>query len=77
MTVFDQLKKIIVDELSVEESEVVENANLIDDLDADSMELLVIFSEVEKKFNVPIDDKIALGIKTVGDLLKLIENKGD
>ena len=77
MTVIDQIKKIIIDELAVEESDVLEDAHLMDDLDADSMNLLVIFSEVEKIFNVSLDDKTTLGIRTVGDLLKIVGDKGD
>ena len=76
MTVIDQMKKIIVDELAVEESDVLEDAHLIDDLDADSMNLLVIFSEVEKVFNVSIDDTTALGMRTVGDLLRIVGDRG-
>jgi len=77
MTGIDQIKKIIVDELAVEESDVLEDAHLMDDLDADSMNLLVIFSEVEKIFSVTIDDDTALGIRTVGDLLEIVGEKGD
>ena len=72
MAVFDQVRKIIVNELAVEEDDVVPEAHLVDDLDADSMNLLVIFTEVEKLFKVTIDDKTALGIRTVDDLLKII-----
>ncbi len=77
MTVIDQIKKIIIDELAVEESDVLEDAHLMDDLDADSMNLLVIFSEVEKIFNVSLDDKTTLGIRTVGDLLRIVSDKRD
>ena len=77
MAVIDQLKKIIVDELAVEESDVLEDAHLIDDLDADSMNLLVIFSEVERIFNVSIDDRTALGMRTVGDLLRIVGDRGE
>ena len=73
MPVIDQIRKIIVDELAVEESEVVEGAHLMDDLDADSMNLLVIFSEVEKIFGTKIDGKTSLEIKTVADLVKIAE----
>ena len=73
MPEIDQIRKIIVDELAVEESEVVEGAHLMDDLDADSMNLLVIFSEVEKIFSIKIDGKTALEIKTVADLVKIAE----
>lgn len=72
MSVIDQVRKIIIDELAVEEEDVVPEAHLIDDLDADSMNLLVIYSEIEKLFNIKIDDETALGIRTVDDLLKII-----
>jgi acyl carrier protein len=77
MPVIDQIRKIIVDELAVEESEVVEDANLVYDLDADSMNLLVIFSEIEKIFGTKIDGITALNIKTVSDMVKIVENKGE
>ena len=73
MTAIEKIRKIIVDELAVEESDVVEDANLLDDLDADSMNLLVIYSEIEKAFKIKIDDEVALEIKTVADILKLID----
>ena len=76
MSVFDKVKKIIVDELAVEEDDVVPEAHLMDDLDADSMNLLVIYSEVEKLFNIKIDDKKALGIRTVDDLLNVMSELG-
>jgi acyl carrier protein len=75
--VIDQIRKIIVDELAVEESEVVEDAHLLDDLDADSMNLLVIFSEIEKIYGTKIDGITALNIKTVSDIVKIVENKGE
>jgi acyl carrier protein len=77
MLVIDQIRKIIVNELAVEESEVVEDAHLMDDLDADSMNLMVIFSEVEKISGTKIDGKISLNIKTVSDLVKIVEAKGE
>lgn len=74
MPVIDQIRKIIVDELAVEESVVVEDAHLMDDLDADSMNLLVIYSEIEKIFATKIDGKTSMGIKTVADLVKIVEH---
>ena len=77
MPVIDQIRKIIVDELAVEESEVVEDAHLVDDLDADSMNLMVIFSEVEKIIGKELDGKTTLGIRTVSDLVKIVEDQGE
>lgn len=76
MTVLDQLRPIIALELAVEEAEVVAEAHLLDDLDADSMNLLVIFSKVGEMFDLEIDDEMALAIDTVEDLLKVIEARG-
>ena len=72
MAEIDVIKKIVADELAVDESEVVEEAHLLDDLDADSMNLIVIYAEVEKIFGVVIDDETALEIETVRDLVQHI-----
>lgn len=77
MAPLDQIKGIVSDELAVDESDVVMEAHLMDDLDADSMNLLVIYTEIEKLFDIKIDDKVALQIKTVGDLVALVEKKGE
>jgi len=76
MVVIDKIKKILADELAVNESDVVEDAHLLDDLDADSMNLLVIYAEVEKIFGVVVDDETALEIEYVRDLVEHIKNQG-
>jgi len=75
MAILDQIRTVLAEELAVDESEVVEEAHLTDDLDADSMNLLVIYSEIERIFGVRIDEKTALEIRTVGDLVGHVENK--
>lgn len=77
MAIIDKLKKIVADELAVDESEVVEEAHLLDDLDADSMNLMVIYAEVEKIFGVVVDDDTALDIETVRDLVNHIKKEGE
>ena len=77
MAIIDKIKKIVADELAVDESEVVEEAHLLDDLDADSMNLMVIYAEVEKIFCVVVDDDTALDIETVRDLVNHIKKEGE
>ncbi|MDP6155803.1 MAG: acyl carrier protein [Candidatus Thermoplasmatota archaeon] len=77
MNVIDKIKPILVNELALDESEITSEANLMDDLGADSINLLMIYSEIGKIFDVKIDDKMRLKIKTVGDMIKIAEGKGD
>lgn len=73
MSVFETVRAIIVKELAVEESRVVESAMLVEDLDADSLNKFAIFSAVEDEFGVELDADATMEVETVGELLKLIE----
>lgn len=68
-----QVKAIIVEKLSVEESEVVESASFSGDLGADSLDTVEMIMEFEKKFNISIPDEAAEKITTVGEAIKFIE----
>lgn len=68
-----QVKAIIVEKLSVEESEVVESATFTGDLGADSLDTVEMIMEFEKKFGVSIPDEEAEKIATVGDAIAFIE----
>jgi acyl carrier protein len=69
----DRLKKIIVDLLGVEESEVKEEASFKDDLGADSLDVVDLIMELEDKFDMEISDEDAEKMATVGDVIKYIE----
>ena len=68
-----KVKAIIVDKLGVDESEVVETANVTQDLGADSLDTVELIMELEKAFNITIPDDAAEKIATVGDAIKFIE----
>ncbi len=68
-----QVKAIIVEKLSVEESEVVESASFSGDLGADSLDTVEMIMEFEKKFGISIPDEAAEKITTVGEAIKFIE----
>lgn len=68
-----KVKAIIVDKLSVEESEVVESASFSGDLGADSLDTVEMIMEFEKVFDIKIPEDAAEKIQTVGDAIKFIE----
>lgn len=70
----ERVKAIIVDKLSVNESEVTPEATFAQDLGADSLDTVELIMEFEKEFGITIPDDQAEGIKTVGDAIAYIEN---
>lgn len=73
--VFDKVKKIIVDQLDVEEDKVTEAASITDDLGADSLDVVDLVMSFEEEFDIEIPDDQVEKIKTVGDIVKFIEVK--
>jgi len=72
-TTFDKVKKIIVEQLGVDESEVTPEASIADDLGADSLDQVELVMAFETEFNIDIPDEEAEKIKTVGDAVKRID----
>ena len=69
----EKVKNIIVDKLSVEESEVTNVASFTNDLGADSLDTVELIMEFEKEFGISIPDDQAEKITTVGDAIAYIE----
>ena len=72
----DKIKQIIVDELGVDEAEVTENARFIEDLGADSLDLVELVMRFEEEFDIEIPDEDAEKLRTVQDVTKYLEGKG-
>ena len=72
-TIHDRLKKIIVDQLGVDESEVVSSASFVEDLNADSLDLVELIMSLEEEFKVQISDEDAEKITTVQEADDYIE----
>jgi acyl carrier protein len=68
-----RVTEIIIDKLSVEESEVTKEASFTNDLGADSLDTVELIMEFEKEFNISIPDDQAEKISTVGDAISYIE----
>jgi len=80
-TIFERVKKIVVEQLGVEEQEVVPSANLVDDLGADSLDLVELIMSLEEEFSnssqkVEIPDEDAEKIITVQDTVDYIKDLG-
>ncbi len=71
--VFDKVKAIIVDQLDVEEDKVTLEASITEDLGADSLDIVDLVMSFEDEFGVEIPDDQVENVKTVGDIVKLIE----
>ncbi len=72
-TVQERLKKIIVDQLGVDESEVVPSASFVEDLNADSLDLVELIMSLEEEFKLQISDEDAEKITTVQEADDYIE----
>ena len=80
-TVLERLKKIIVEQLGVEEGQVEPKASFVDDLNADSLDLVELIMAMEEEFSnggkqIRIPDKDAEKIKTVQDAIDYIKDLG-
>ena len=73
--VSNKVKKMVSDHLGIEEAKVVDEANFIDDLGADSLDTVELVMAFEEEFGSEISDSEAEKILTVGDAIKFIENK--
>jgi acyl carrier protein len=69
----DKIKQIIVDELGVDEAEVTENARFIEDLGADSLDLVELVMRFEEEFDIEIPDEDAEKIQSVRDAYNYID----
>ena len=73
MAVAEKVKKMIVEQLGVNESEVVPEAKFIDDLGADSLDIVELVMALEDEYGIEIPDEDAEKIETVGDAIRYIE----
>ena len=70
-----RIKKIIMDRLGAEESEITPEASFTNDLGADSLDTVELIMELEKEFDISIPDDEAENILTVGQAISYVENR--
>ena len=74
-TTYERLKKLVVEQLGVEEDEVKPEASFVDDLNADSLDLVELIMSLEEEFSPEISDEDAERIRTVGDAVEYIDER--
>jgi len=75
VSTFDRVKKVVVDQLNVDSEEVTPEASFVEDLRADSLDMVELSMAFEEEFQVDIPDEDAEKIKTVQDAVSYIEEK--
>ena len=73
MKVFDKVKEYILMQLPVNEEKVTPEARLVEDLGADSANLMMLIMDLETEFDLTVEDEVLANIKTVGDIVTYIE----
>ncbi len=75
MKVFDKVKELILMQLPVSEDKVTMDAKLVDDLGADSANLMMLIMDLESEYDMTVEDDALGTIKTVGDIVNYIESR--
>ncbi len=71
--VFEQVRDMIASQLQVDAATITPESRLVEDLKADSANVMVMILELEQHFEVEVEDEVILSLKTVGDVVKYIE----
>ncbi|HRU96666.1 acyl carrier protein [Ruminococcus sp. XPD3002] len=74
---FDKIKELIVEQLGVEEDVVTPEANIQDDLGADSLDIVDLIQTIEDEYDLSIPDEAIEEIKTVNDIVNYVEKNTD
>ena len=72
--VFDQVRDMIASQLQVDAASITPESRLVEDLKADSANVMVMILELENLFGIEVEDEVILNLKTVGDVASYIES---
>ncbi|MBE7062008.1 MAG: acyl carrier protein [Clostridiales bacterium] len=75
MELADKIKKLIADQLNKSVEEITDEKEVVKDLGADSLDVVEMLMNLEEEFGITVPEEDAVNIKTVGDIVKLIESK--
>ena len=70
-----QLKKMMASQLNIKEDKLVDSARIIEDLGADSLDIVEMFMTLEDEFDLVIPDEVVVTLKTVGDVISYIQSE--
>lgn len=72
---FEKVKSLLAEQLNIDANVITLESNVIDDLGADSLEVVEMLMLLEDEFNITVNDDESLKLKTVGDIVDLIDSK--
>lgn len=71
--VFEKIKKLLAAQINISEDEIKMESDIINDLGADSLDVVEMLMTVESEFNVTVPDEVAMEMKTIKDVVTFIE----
>ncbi|MGI6201593.1 MAG: acyl carrier protein [Christensenellales bacterium] len=71
--IFEKVRAMIANNLSVEESEITMDSRLVEDLKADSIDSVGLILDIEREFDIQVPDESLEQVKTVADIVKFVE----
>ena len=74
-SLFDSVKKILIEQLHLEGKEITLESKIIDDLGADSLDILQLLMTIEEENGITIPDEELTSFKTVGDIVEYLQNR--
>lgn len=74
--VFEKVQAIVAEQLNVEKEKVQMETNFVEDLNADSLDQVELIMAVEDEFGIEVPDEVVQEIRTVGDIVKVLEKAG-
>jgi acyl carrier protein len=71
----DRIQSIVADQLGVERAEVTKDASILDDLGADSLDVVELVMSLEQAFNIEVPDDAVEEMRTIGDVQRFVESR--
>ena len=71
--IFDKVAELIALQMGIDKSEIAMKTRMLEDLKADSANIIMLVMDLENEFDIAVDDDVLMGIKTVGDVVNCIK----
>ena len=71
--IFDKVAELIALQMGIDKSEITMKTRMVEDLKADSANIIMLVMDLENEFDIAVDDDVLMGIKTVGDVVNCIK----
>lgn len=75
MTAFDKIKELLGTQLGIAQDKIALDSDIVKDLGADSLDVVEMLMTLEEEYSITVSEEDAMNLKTVGDIVKLIDGK--